>query len=649
MRRLVNILVLAFLAFGCAVAAKRDSVTTIIRSWHLPDALSIADSIKPDTAWIDYAVLDINNAYSIANTWNGNMVSPIQTALFFKREHKSDFIFEQSYIPYLLTPQDIRYYNTTTPYSNISYRKGFTTYREDNDLRFHFTGNLNSRLNLGVSLDYKNAVGLYDSQSAKRFNGALWASYNGDHYSCQGSIMYNTLSNFENGGIKDADYYVTSSLNTYDYPINMTAMSGLKSYSAFFNHRYSICIEKERKVESKQAKADRLANNEKEITLDSVAIDYIPVTTFLHTFEINRGTKRYLERNSQASFYDSTYYNTIATDSANMLRISNTLAVTFEEAFNKWLRFGATVYASHEAERFGNLVLLNDTTRYIDTARWINNIVVGGRLYKNQGRWVHYNFGGNVCLAGYKLGEFNVDGKLNGIIPAGKDSLKIEASAYLKNQQPDFLMQHYYSNHFRWNNDFKKTYRFRVGGEISYFNRWVDVAAKAGFENITRLIYVGYDFLPTQHDGNVQVVEVQAKVNVHTKRFGWENDVVWQHSSSEYLSLPDIALYTNIYYRDVWAKVLNVQIGVDLRYNTAYYAPLLNPATGQFAIQNKAKIGNYPIMSVYANFKLKKVRFYALFTHFNQYFWPTQNYYAMVDYPKNTPVFSAGVSWNFFD
>ena len=632
MKRLTYILLCLILTSNLALA-KKDSVKTVIRSWTLPTSLAIADTIAPDTNWLNYAVLDVNNKYSIANTWNGNMISPIQTALFFNREQKSDFIFQQAYTPYLLTPKDIRFYNTTTPYSNISYRKGFTTYREDNDISFHFTGNINSRANLGVSLDYKNAVGLYNSQSAKRFNGALWGSFNGDHYSCEGSLMYNTLSNFENGGINNPNEYLSSSINTYDFPINMTGMSGIKSYSAFFNHRYSICIEKERHV-----------------TEDSIAIDYIPVTTFMHTLEINRDTKRYIEKSVNTGFWANTYYNDSYTcDSANLFRIANTLAVRFEEAFNKWLHFGAIVYAEHEAERYGNLSLLNDTTRYADTARWQNNIKIGGRLFKNMGRWVRYNFGGDVCLAGYKLGEFNIDGKIKGIIPAGKDSLQIEAAAFLKNEEPNYMLQHYWSNHFCWNNEFRKIYRFRVGGSVGYFNKWIDVIGNAHFENITRHIYFNTEWLPAQYDGNIQVIAAGAKINIHTKRFGWENEAVWQHSTSEFLPLPEIALYTNIYYRDVWAKVLNVQWGVDLRYNTAYYAPLLNPAIGQFAIQDTEKVGNYPIMSVYANFKLKKVRLYAMFTHFNKYFWPNQSYYSMVNYPKNPPVFSAGVSWNFFD
>lgn len=633
MKRFAYILCLFFIFSTSVQAARKDTIPTIIRSWQLENGLAIADSVAPDTAWRNYAQLNINNKYSIANTWNGNLISPIQTQLYFLRTKHSDFLFGQAYIPYLIEPKDIRYYNTTTPYSNISYRKGFTTYREENDLSFHFTGNFNKQTNLGISLDYKNSVGLYANQAGKRFNGAIWASYNGNRYSCHGSVMFNNLQNFENGGIKDIEEYMSSELYTYDYPYILSGMSWIKTYSMFFNQRYSICIEKQ-----------------KEIAPDSIVTEYIPVTTFLHTIEINRATKRYMEKTNDTTIWQHSYYDKAYThDSTNLLRIDNTLAVTFEEAFNKWLKFGAIVYADYEAERYGNIVTDIDTARYIDTSAWHHNIKVGGRLFKKQGRWIHYDFGGDIYLLGYKLGEFSVDGKLEGIIPAGKDSLQIAAKVRFNNEQPNFFLQNYRSNHFVWNNNFQKTYIFRVGGEVVYPSKWITLKANAHFENITRLIYFDTYGLPQQQDKNVQVVAVGAVANVHTKRFGWENEVVWQHSSSECLPLPDVALYTNIYYHDVWAKVLHVQWGVDLRYNTAYYAPLLNPATGQFCMQDIQKIGNYPIMSVYANFKLKKAKFFAQFTHFNKYFWPNHEYYSMVNYPKNPPVFSAGVSWNFFD
>ena len=33
---------------------------------------------------------------------------------------------------------------------------------------------------------------------------------------------------------------------------------------------------------------------------------------------------------------------------------------------------------------------------------------IGGALYKHRGKYIHYGFDGNVCLVGYKLGEFQI-------------------------------------------------------------------------------------------------------------------------------------------------------------------------------------------------------------------------------------------------
>ena len=384
-----------------------------------------------------------------------------------------------------------------------------------------------------------------------------------------------------------------------------------------------------------------------------------------------------MEKSVPINFFESTWFSTSSTkDTANVLNIRNTLSATFEEEFNKWLKFGAVVYATNECQRYAfatgthppktseessvlqildnlsvsqaQLYRPTDTT-YIHT--WTNNTWVGASLYKNQGKYIHYGFSGDVCLAGYKIGEFSVNGHLDGDFRIGKDTMYITAAAYVKNEQPDWFTMHYRSNHYIWNNDFKKIYRFFVGGEISYPTKYFKPSAKVGFENITRHIYFDSSGLPQQHDANIQVVAIDAKLDIRTKRFGMENNVVWQLSSSPYLPLPDLTLYHNIYYHDCWFKALMVQFGVDMRYNTAYYAPLLNPATGQFMIQDKQKVGNYPVLNVYANFyvKLLRLKFFAHFTHFNYYFMKNKTYYSMPDYPLNPPVFRAGLAWSFYN
>ncbi|MBQ7448746.1 MAG: putative porin [Paludibacteraceae bacterium] len=656
-RNIVIIMVgLLMIGNSSAIGASRKSfVPTKIRSWQFKTDIAMPDSCQIDTSYLNFPLQTINDNYSINNTYNANLVSPLQSAIYFERQNKVDFLFANAYQPYILTPQDIRYCHTTTPYSSIGYYRGFTTYHEENTIEFFFTGNLKRNFNLSMSIDYNHSVGHYQNQSGKNFKGSIYGAYNGRHYSCFGSVMLSTLSNFENGGIKTTDDIDEGRLSADDIPVNLNAMSGFKYVAGFWTHHYSLCVERERRV------------NE-----DSVTIDYIPVTTFRHTLNINNASKRYREKTANQNFYENNYFNQSTTnDTAVVLTIRNTLSVTFEEEFNKWLHFGATVYATNECQRltssgpqkdplFADSVInfspadlsVNEYRNITDTNtvyRWTNNTWIGGSLYKNRGKYIRYGFNGDVCLLGYKIGEFQVNGHLNGYIPIKKDTLTITANAYVKNEKPNYFLQHYRSNHFCWDNSFGKVFRFYVGGSIAYPTKYVQLNAKVGFENITHNIYFAEDGLPVQNTGNVQVVSVDATANIRTKYFNFDNNIVWQLSSSSTLPLPQISIYANWYYHGHWFKALDAQIGVDMRYNTAYYAPLLNPATGQFCVQDTKKVGNYPILGVYANFypKLIKLKFFINFTHFNYYFMKNKDYYTMPNYPLNPPVIRAGLAWHF--
>ena len=94
-----------------------------------------------------------------------------------------------------------------------------------------------------------------------------------------------------------------------------------------------------------------------------------------------------------------------------------------------------------------------------------------------------------------------------------------------------------------------------------------------------------------------------------------------------------------------------MQIGADVRYFSEYYAPTYAPALQQFHLQDEAnhiKIGNYPVVNVYANFQLKRTRFFAMFYHINEGMGSRRYFYAP-HYPINQRLFKLGVSWNFYD
>lgn len=661
-------MILCMLAISASMhAAKDKTVKTVIRAWQLSPVSALPDTLEHavDTACLNYPMHDVLNDYSISNSWNGNIVSPVLSRVYFARQEKIDDIFAANYQPYIITPGDIRYYNTTIPYSEVAYKKGFTTYHEENEINFLFTGNLNKRINLGLQLNYMNGAGHYMHQEGKAFNGAVFGSYNGDHYNLHAGITFNNLSNFENGGIQHTED-LGSKLAPEDIPVRLNAMSGYKYISGFLNHYYSVCAERE--IHDTILVKNDFGEEEKQ---DSIRIEYIPLMSFAHTFETTNSIRRYIEKTADQGFYENTYYNALAThDSTNVLTIRNTLSVTFEEAFNRVLRFGATVFARNECQRHlyarGATLeqpesIINNPlsweygmTAFPDTLygqQWTNNTYLGASIYKKTGRWIRYDVTGDVCLLGYKQWEFKVDGRIRADFPVGKDSMMIAARVFVKNETPSYYYRNYYSNHFRWENDFAKTYRFYAGGEVRYPTQWVKPAVNVGFENLTNHIYYDMSGCPKQYAGNIQVLSADVKLDLTTPWVNLENHVIFQHSTSPLLPLPQFTLYHNLYYHGVWFKALEAQMGVDMRMFTKYKAPVLNPATGQFCVQDDVEIGNYPVLNVYANFyvRLLHLRFFAQYTHFNKLFMQSMpNYYAMPGYPMNPDVFRAGLAWHFY-
>lgn len=663
------IVLVAIMCSGVGLFAAEKSVPTIMRTWQLDPWTGIADTLSMvDTSYMHLPMRDVLNDYSISNITNSNLISPTQSRIYFDRDRRADFIFADAYTPYIIAPKNVKFYHTTTPYSSVGYKKGFVTDLDQNDLSFMFTGNVTRHTNLGMTIDYLNSYGRFASQEGKTVFGSVFGSYNGDHYSLQAAFTWNTLSNFENGGLLNPSD-LQGNLEPEDMPVKMQGMSAFRYLSGYLNHYYSICVERERKVNYRERDEDG-----NWVKKDSIKIEYVPVTTFRHVFETVDATKRYVEKRANQGYYPNIYRNPTTTkDTASCLTIKNTLSVTFEEEFNTWLKFGAMVYATNEVQRHMSpigqaieLPVLGDSPfGYPDSLffpstmhampdtlygeRWTNNTYIGAALYKNRGKHIHYGFDGNVCLLGYKLGEFQVNGHLDAGFRLGKDSMTLAAKAYIKNETPDFYLQRYRSNHYQWDNDFSKTYRFYVGGEIAYPTKWIKPKLNVSFENITRYIYFAEDGMPQQVDGSIQVLAADLQLNITTPWVNLDNSVVYQHSSSAALPLPALTLYNNLYYHGTWIKALDVQMGVDMRFFTKYYAPMLNPALGQFCVQNTEQVGNYPVMNVYANFYVKHIRLklFAQYQHFNASFMNKQ-YFGMPNYPMAPDMFRAGLSWHFY-
>ena len=132
--------------------------------------------------------------------------------------------------------------------------------------------------------------------------------------------------------------------------------------------------------------------------------------------------------------------------------------------------------------------------------------------------------------------------------------------------------------------------------------------------------------------------------------FHSDNKLAYQYSSNQDIyPLPEFVGLSSNYFDFYLAKrVLNVQIGLDVKYHTEYYTPAYMPATGQYYVQNEQKVGDYPFMDAFVNLQLKRARIFVKFDHFNQSLMD-RNYFMTIGYPYAPMRIKWGVSWNFYD
>lgn len=597
-----------------------------VKSWQIVDKFATVDSIPVDTLHLNFQNDNHIDKFSIANAYRSNLGSPIQSKIFFDRPLADEFIFADAYYPYQKTIESATFYNTTTPFSSIYALSGGKKYYEDEQIRFLFTANANKKLNFGTTLDYIYARGEYAKLSTKRFAGSLFGSYDGQKYKATGFIAANNHNNFESGGIQDTSFINgTVKYDPKNIPVNINAYATFKHNQLFYNHQYNIGIEREKLIEE-----------------DSIVTEYVPVTIFAHTLQIDDMRKRYYEESVEKDFYENTYLPFDYTnDSTTMLMINNRLSISMAEEFNKWLKFGLTAYIENDVVRYGYMVdSLNDH-------KVVSNTSIGAVLSKHSGRLLRYNIAGEMTLLGRRAGDVKFSANLNSNLNLWNFPIQLEANGFIKSVEPSFFHEFYHSNHFKWDQQLVKVYNTHLDGTLIIPKTYTKLNLAVG--NITNYTYYGLDAIPHQYSGNIQVLSANLQQDLRFGPFALENHVIYQLSSNQaVLPLPDLTLYHNLYYHGLWFKVLSMQIGADVRYHTSYYAPAYMPAIGQFYVQDNFKIGNYPVMNAYINAHLKRVRFFVQYNHINQLFMKG-DYYSMPYYPINQARFKVGLTWNFYD
>lgn len=417
-------------------------------------------------------------------------------------------------------------------------------------------------------------------------------------------------------------------------------------------------------VTDKQMSDSLLATQKKEQADTAwMKTEYVPVTSFIHTLKFDNYKRIYQAYQSPTDFYANDYKvgpwgGDSIYDKTKYVHLSNTFAISLLEGFNKWAKAGLKAFATSELRHFSLPALDGTETSYTE-----HNVSIGGQLSKTAGKTLHYDVTAETWLVGEDAGQLKIDATADVNFPLWGDTVTLMARGFFKRTNPTFYYRHYHARHFWWDNDnLDKILHSRIEGQFHYSK--TKTTLRVAVDEIQNYTYMamGYNIADDKRTGNtIDVRQKGGSLSLITLALGqnfklgplnWENMITYQKSTdNDVLPVPDLNIYTNLYLRFKIARVLKCDFGADGRFFTKYYAPDYSPALGQYEVQtgdNRTKVGEYPVVNVYANFHLKQTRFFVMMSHVNAGS-GSRDYFFTPHYPLNQRIFRFGVSWNFYN
>ena len=627
-----------------------DTTAPIVRTWQLKDDYSRLEDFPLDTMQTSFQIYNPVYKNSFCNLYLGNLGLAAQTNLYFERTSDIRYLFLNYYRPYLVRASDNIYFNIRKPFTILEYSaSGQNKERREQMVRTFHSQNINQYLNGGFDLRLSSSEGNFINQKAKLTNVRFFTSYIKGDISVHGSLAYNSFRSNENGGIQDDSLFLETNQDERTYPVNLT---DAKSFSVLRYLNFQV-------------------TSRYRFGKDSVFQDTTSTTGFkrlrdrttktgslIHTFEYEHNKRLYEDNTLSISdgFYKDFFINPgMSSDSTFQRSILNTLQIMLDENPNRKNDFGARAFISHELVKYSFNIQpdtiisgSNDTVVNLFSENQFSNIYTGASLVHTVGQGWNWLFTGKLWLMGYRAGDMILNGEIDKFIKTRNGKTSISVGGSLTTLEPFYYMAHYASNHFIWDNNFNKTKEIIAFVKLN--NEPYKFSVKGSISTISDFIYLDTDAQPAQHHPVLNVFSAELFKHFKLGPFHTIHHIVYQiPTNSSVIRIPNFSYYTSDFFAFGLAKkVLTIEIGFDLYYNTSYKGYAYMPASGMFYHQDIRRIGNYPYFDGFLTAKLKRTRFYVKYEHANSGLMG-KNYFNVLHYPMPDGRFRWGLSWTFYD
>lgn len=530
-----------------------------------------------------------------------------------------------------LNKEDINYYSVPTPFSELFYRSATD---KGQNLDALIALNISEQFNVFLGYRGLRSQGKYRSQMASNGNFRFGSSYftKNKRYQFKNHITFQDITNEENGGMFNVAEFESSDA-PFDNRLQITnqfadAITQFKGIRTYLDHSFQF-----NKSETNKA-------------------------LIRHQFTYEYFSNLYQQQNykpfQNRTAYLGEAFSTGIHDKVRHKRFENTVDLAFDSKAIGLFAVGVGAYNFiHEYQS----IIFDENANKIPNRLKDDLITIGGSYVLNS-KHVLADVVFKQAVIGRSMTDLNINAAFN-----VNERYGIEATYRLESKIPDYTYQFFQSDYIglnwltNFNNEKINTLSAKINTPFLHlFARYQMIDDKLYFSNdattfdsngrATQLLVS-----PKQHNGLINYFMLKAQKEFKYKKWALDNTVMFQKVVQEnsILNVPKFVTRNTLYYSDyVFDKALYFQTGIIFNYFTKYYANEYHPVLGDFVVQDRVKVGGYPMFDFFINAKIKTAQIYINVEHFNSQF-TGYNYYNTPTYAFRDLTFRLGVKWNFFN
>jgi len=603
----------------------------------------------------DTLLTDFNRFYPVPWYYKtlGNLGTAAESMIFSPNMQSGWDHGFHSFDIYNLKPTDIRFYNTTNPYSELGYILGSRL-----EQMIHLLHTQNIRPNWNLSFQYRliNSPGFFQNQATNHNNYRFGSWYQSTNKRYQNFVVVvgNKLQAGENGGIRTDGNYLDSNGFTQRLTIPTKLGGDNTASSNFFNPVLNVASRFTSATYTMRQQYD-FGQKDSVVTDTSVVPLFYPRLRLEHTISYNTYKYRFEDNRIDTGYYKQ-YYNIrgLRSDTDRIL-----VRDTWSELINDF-----SIYSFPDAKNSQQFVKagasLQNLTGTFDLGtvkkKYYNFFLHGEYRNKTRNQKWDLEAFGKFYVRGLNAGDYNVYASLRRFIARRIGYLQVGFQNV--NRTPSF------------NFDETSSFTIATAGPVPSFNKENTTNIFASIEEpLSRLKLTGSYYLVTNYTYyrsfyqpeqssalfNVLAITAQKQFKIAGKWNLRTWIVVQQKAGNGPVNLPLLLTRNQIGYDgNLGFKNLNTSFGLEFRYFTPYKANGYSPMLGQFTYQDTNTVQmRLPEITAYLHFRIRSFTAYLHAENLNSFSLSAggfQNNNVLIpDYPSPGLQIRLGILWSFIN